>query len=280
MTYKLAYFAVASVMALTGISCGGGSSGAPAPNYTTLSQLNAVWSLSGTVAFNCNGVAENQNVTATVPIYGGAFSGNANLQGGACGITGINFRGSIGLDGTISGNVVTIGGSPALSDTFAGTCTASSCTGQTSHFQLLAPFTLSNTQVNPFDGTDWNVVVTCSNGSQMSLFVTTVASVANGGTLQGAGSTCTNTTLCTASGSTTGTVAYTLSGAVTAQGALTATLTQGADGTLSFTGPTSASFTSLGGTGSFGSAVALTQCSPFPPGVLPLPSCRSCANSR
>jgi len=262
-------------------SCGGAT--APAPqDFTSLSQLNAIWTLNGTFAFSCNGVDEHEAVTnARIHIFNGAFDErNVALPSAACGIGTIRVQGAIDLTGAISGNVITQGGSPTLSDTFSGTCTATSCSAQTANTQLLYPFTLSNTAENVYDGTLWQLAVHCSDGTAMSFASSSSPpSLDNGGTLQGAGTTC-STSVCTAAGSTAdaSTDTWTLSGTVAANGALSATLAQGAAGSLVFSGGASSSATSLSGTGTFGATISLTQCSNTSGSGLP--ACSNCVKTR
>ena len=262
-------------------SCGGGSSAATAPNFTSLSQLNAIWTLNGTVAFNCNGTAEHEAISGVkIRIFGGSFDErDVPLPTYACGIGTIRFQGAIDLTGSVTGNVSTTTGNPILSDTISGTCTAASCSGQSVNTALLSPFTLSNTMENVYDGTNWQLNVRCSDGNQMALRSSGAPpSIDNGGTLQGAGSTCSGL-VCTASGSTTSATSntFSLSGTASANGTLAATFAQGAAGSLTFSGGPSSSLTALGGTGTFGSTITLTQCSNTQGGSLP--PCSNCITS-
>ena len=272
---------IAAICFVPALGSCGGSSGPPPPNFTSLSQLNAIWTLNGTFAFSCNGVDEHEGVTgAKIHVFNGNFDEpNIALPTAACGIATIRVQGAIDLSGAITGSVITQQGNPVLSDTFSGTCTATSCSAQTANTQLLYPFTLSNTAESVYDGTQWQLAVRCSDGTAMSLASSSVPSLDNGGNLQGAGTTC-STSVCTAAGSTTAasTDTWTLSGTVSATGAVSATFAQGAAGSLVFTGPASTSKTSLSAPGTFGATISLTQCSTTSGSGLP--TCASCVKTR
>ena len=164
-------------------------SGDNGPDYTSLSQLNAIWSLSGTLSFICNGAPVNENLSGgVVHIFNGTFDAERiALPVSTCGVDAIRFQGTIDLTGAISGNVSTTGSSP-LVDTLAGDCSSTSCTGETANTGLFT-FALANTNENVYDGTTWQLAITCSDGSGMSLQASG-ASIANAGTLQESGSTC------------------------------------------------------------------------------------------
>ena len=264
------------LVASAAVSCSSSSGGSP-PDYTTLSQLNAIWSLQGQLSFICNGSPVNENVSGThLAVFDGAFDARVPLAVSTCGTDAIRFQGAIDLTGAITGNVSTTGASP-LVDTMAGFCTSSSCKGNTSNTGLLS-FTFSNTHENVYDGTTWQLAVTCSDGMAMNLR-TTGASIANAGTLQDSGTTCPGP-ICTATGSMNGSASetITLTGMVANDGTLSASLAQGAAETLSFAGATNTSFTALAGTATSGAAISLKQCSTTMGTGLPL--CVACISTQ
>ncbi len=64
--------------ALVAIACGGGGGGS-GPGFNNVSQLNAIWTLSGTYNFTCNGATENEAIAgAKVYLYGGSFNEQAD----------------------------------------------------------------------------------------------------------------------------------------------------------------------------------------------------------
>jgi hypothetical protein len=241
------------------ISCGGGGNGTPPPDFTTLSQLDAMWSLSGTFGLICNGTTEHEGIAgAQIPVFNGSFKQLVQLPTGACGISQILFQGAIALDGSLTGNVSTIGGNPVLSDVLGGTCRASACTGASVNTGLLT-FSLSNTRALPF-GSPWSVAIRCSDGTSITAAPVTLDS---SGALVAGGSTfcAADGKACTASGSVAVTENFALQGNVTAHGALTATLMQGGSaGAVSFTAQPNAGLTTFTGTGDFGTTMTLTQC--------------------
>lgn len=243
-------------------------SGTKPPDYTSLAQLNAIWSVTGHLSFLCNGSPVNEDVTGTgIHVFNGAFNAVVVLPVATCGSDAIKFQGTIDLSGAITGNVSTTGASP-LVDTFTGSCTSSSCTGATSNTALFS-FTLSNTHEDVYDGTSWQLGITCSDGSAMKL-MPAVASIANAGVLQDSAKTCAGP-ICTATGSTAGSgETVTLTGTVANDGTLSASFMQSAAETLTFAGATNTSYTSLAGTGTFGAAISLTQCSTTSGTGLPL----------
>lgn len=247
-------------------------SGADGPDYTSLSQLNAIWSLSGQVSFLCNGAPVNEDVSGgRVHVFDGIFDEQIPLPVSTCGATAIRFQGAIDLTGGITGNV-SIPGSSALVDTIAGSCSSSSCMGNTTNTGLLS-FTFTNTHENVYDGSTWQLAITCGDGSAMML-QGSGATIANGGTLQESGRACAGP-ICTAAGSTSGSgETFSLTGMVAADGALTASFAQSSADTLAFDGPTNSSYTSLAGTGTLGSTISLTQCSNTPGSSLP--TCVAC----
>lgn len=221
--------AAAVLVAAACSSSGGGKKG---PGFNNLNQLNAVWKLTGTYSFLCNGATENVAITnATVYIFNGVFNTTLQWPTSVCGSNGVLFNGVVGADGSISGTVATNGGGSTLSDTLSGSCSATSCSGQSANTSEFS-FTMTNTGTNPFDGSTWSASLQCSGGGGPSLggFIT-VAQGQYSGPTQGY-------VICTSGPSITITSGTPVPGVftvtITSDGNFSASVTQGTGDTLNF----------------------------------------------
>lgn len=212
------------------------------PDFTSVAELNSLWKLNGTYSFLCNGAAEHISITnANVYVFNGVFDTTLFWPTAVCGSSGVTFNGVVNLDGSISGNVATNGGGSTLSDTLAGSCSTTSCSGNSANTGEFT-FTMANTGANPFDGPNWAGSVMCSDGTGVSVGANVSQGASTAATV--------GYTICTSTGHvliTSGTPVpgmFTVS--IAADGALSANLTQGTADTLTFT----TTFTDLTGTGS------------------------------
>ena len=208
------------------------SSGKKGPGFTSLAELNAVWKLTGTYSFICNGTPENIAITnATVTIYGGVFNSYLPWPTTICGSASTQFQGVVNADGSITGTVSINNGGSQLSDTLSGSCSATSCSGQSANTAEFT-FNMSNTGTNPFDGSTWSGLLQCSDGGGPSLgsFVT-IAQGQYSGPAQ-------SFVICTSGPKiviATGTpIPETFTVSITSDGNFSASLTQGTADTLSF----------------------------------------------
>lgn len=231
-SHRLSRIVLGSVLTgalLVAAACSGGG-GSKGPGFTDLSQLNAVWTLNGTYSFTCNGAPENVAINAAkVWIFNGQFNTTLPWPTSVCGSNGILFQGAVGIDGSISGTVATNGGGSTLSDTLAGSCSASACKGSTPSTGEFT-FTMTNTGTNPFDGSAWNANVGCATGGGTGLTNLTISQGQYSGSAQIYVICASGSTVTPAQAPVAGT--FTLS--VMSNGALSASLVQGTSDTLSF----------------------------------------------
>lgn len=237
-----------------GGSSGSGSGGSSEGGLTSLSQLNAIWTMSGQYSYQCNGVAENESISgARVQIFDGQFNEAViALPTDTCNFASFLFQGSIDATGAITGTESTNGGNPPLSDTLTGSCSATSCTGSSANTGTLH-FTLSNTEENPFDGT-WSIIIACGDGTTIWKLSPTLSGGSFSQTAPGIDS-CTDggEPMANASGN------DTLSVSITGDGILTGTLNSTSDGAITFAGTSNATATVFSATSTFGSTLYMSR---------------------
>lgn len=239
------------------LAAGCGPSGPTGPGFTNVSELDAIWHVTGTFSFMCAGSTENLAIDSKVYVFAGAFDEPAitypTYPSRVCGTNSFALKGSIDASGNITGNVSTNGGNPVLSDTLTGRCTKTACQGQSANTGLIQ-FKLANTGEDPFDGAGWSVQMSCSDGMQ-------AVAVNGGATVTGGAFTVSPRTgrVCTSTGSIFRSPSgSSLAGKITSTGAFSGTLSQGTDPSVTLSG-TATSLTSVTGTGNFGTTITLSR---------------------
>lgn len=205
------------------------SSGESGPGFTAVSELNAVWTLTGTYQFLCNSSPVSVTITSEpVVIYNGTFDSRIDWPSQVCSVSSVLLTGSVLADGSLIGTAALPNG--ALSDSIGGKCNLTSCDGETVNTTEFT-FSLARTPAGPFDGGGWGITLNCNGGVPFGVSNATVTD----GQYTAPNST---TRICADNSSTVvaNPVSETFTLSFQPTGEMTATLTQGTAATINFAG--------------------------------------------